>query len=110
MRVPGFLSFFLIVLARSNFDHYTRECGFGILKKKNKTLTSSPSNSLAAPFGSTVMSHMGENRQALLEGGSESPSRVKADWNCLLHILAFSFLSVLRLPFSLSDAIPNATF
>ena len=26
--------FFLIVLTRSNFDHYTRECGYGILKKK----------------------------------------------------------------------------
>ena len=30
------ISFFLIVLTRSNFDHYTRECGFGILKKKTK--------------------------------------------------------------------------
>ena len=79
------------------------------MKKKNKTF-SSPSNSLAAPFGSTVMSHMGENRQAPLEGGSESPSRVRADWNCLLHILAFSFVSVLRLPFSLNDAFPNASF
>ena len=28
------LSFFLILLARSNFDHYARECDFGILKKK----------------------------------------------------------------------------
>ena len=79
-------------------------------EEKNKTFTSSPSNSLAAPFGSTVMSHMVENRQAALEGGSESPSPVKADWNCLLHILAFSFVSVLRLPFSLSDAIPKASF
>ena len=26
------ISFFRIVLTRSNFDHYTRECGFGILK------------------------------------------------------------------------------
>ena len=32
----SFLSFFLIVLARSNFDHYASECDFGILKKKNK--------------------------------------------------------------------------
>ena len=32
------LSFFLLILARSNYDHYTRECDFGILKKKtNKT-------------------------------------------------------------------------
>ena len=30
------ISFFLIVLTQSNFDHYTRECGFGILKKKTK--------------------------------------------------------------------------
>ena len=84
--------------------------GFWNFEEKNKTFTSSPSNSLAAPFGSTVMSHVGENRQAPLEGGLESPSRVKADWNCLLHILAFSFVSVLRLPFSLSDAIPNVSF
>ena len=41
--------------------------------------TFSPSNSLATPFGSTVMSPMGENGLAPLEGGSESPSRVKAD-------------------------------
>ena len=45
---------------------------------------------------------MGENGLAPLEGGPESPSRVKVDWNCLLHILAFSFISVLRIPFSLS--------
>ena len=34
-----FLSFyfFLLILARSNFDHYARECNFGILKKKTKT-------------------------------------------------------------------------
>ena len=30
------LSFFLLILARSNFDHYARECNFGILKKKQK--------------------------------------------------------------------------
>ena len=70
----------------------------------------SASNSLATPFGSTVMSPMGENGLAPLEGGSESPSRVKANWNCLLHILAFSFISVLRIPFSLSDVIPNVSF
>ena len=42
------------------------------------------SNSLMTPFGSTVMSPMEENGLAPFEGGSESPSRVKADWNCLL--------------------------
>ena len=31
------LSFFLVILARSNFDYYARECKIGILKKKNKT-------------------------------------------------------------------------
>ena len=60
--------FFLIVLAQSNFDHYTRECGFGILKKKKKKKFSQ-SNSFATPFGSTVMP----------PHGSESPLRVKAD-------------------------------
>ena len=36
--VLSFFPFFLIVLAQSNFDHYARECEFGILKKKqNKT-------------------------------------------------------------------------
>ena len=38
-------------------------------------------------------------------GGSDSPSRVKADWNCLLQMLAFSLESVLRIPFFLSDVI-----
>ena len=28
-------SFLLILLARSNFDHYARECDFGILRGKN---------------------------------------------------------------------------
>ena len=27
----------LILLARSNFDHYARECEFGIFEEKNKT-------------------------------------------------------------------------
>ena len=36
----------------------------------------SSSNSLATPLGSTVMSPMGENGLAPIEGGSESPSRV----------------------------------
>ena len=35
--IHDFLSFFLLILARSNFDHYARECNFGILKKKTKT-------------------------------------------------------------------------
>ena len=36
-----FLSFFffLLILARSNFDHYARECNFGILKKKQNKKT-----------------------------------------------------------------------
>ena len=38
----------------------------------------SPPNSLATPFGSTVMSPMVENGLAPFEGGSESPWRVKA--------------------------------
>ena len=29
-------SFFLLILARSNYDHYARECNFGILMKKQK--------------------------------------------------------------------------
>ena len=56
------------------------------------------------------MSPMEENGLAPFEGGSESPSRVKADWNCLLQMSAFSFASVLRIPFSLSDVIPNSSF
>ena len=67
-------------------------------------------NSLATPFGSTVMSPIEENGLAPFAGGSESSSRVKADWNCLLQMLAFSLESVLRIPFSLSDVIPYASF
>ena len=33
------LSFFLLILARLNYDHYARECDFGILKEKNKNKT-----------------------------------------------------------------------
>ena len=72
--------------------------------------TFSPSNSLATPLGSTVMFPMEENGLAPFDGGSESPLRVKADWNCLLQMLAFSLESVSRIPFSLSDVIPNASF
>ena len=67
-------------------------------------------NGLATPFGWTVMSPMEENGLATFEGGSESSSRVEADWNCLLQMLDFSLESVLRIPFSLSDVIPNAPF
>ena len=52
------------------------------------------------------MSPMEENGLAPFEGGSESSSRVKADWNCLLQMLTFSLESVLRIPFSLNDVIP----
>ena len=72
--------------------------------------TFSPSNSLATLFGSTVMSPMEENGLAPFEGGSESFSRVKADWNCLLQVLVFSLESVLRIQFSLSDVITYASF
>ena len=51
---------------------------------------------------------MEENGLAPFEGGSESSSRVKAD--CRLQISAFSLVSVFRIPFSLSDVIPNASF
>ena len=30
------VTFFLLILARSSYDHYARECNFGILKKKQK--------------------------------------------------------------------------
>ena len=30
------ISIYLLLLARSNFDHYARECKFGIVKKKKK--------------------------------------------------------------------------
>ena len=50
--------------------------------------TFSLSNSLVKSFGSTVMSPMGKNGLAPLEGESESHLRVNADCNCLLHILA----------------------
>ena len=71
--------------------------------------TWSPSNSLATPFESTDISPMGENGLAPFEGGSESVSSVKADRNCQLQISAFSLVSVFRIPFSLSNVIPNAS-
>ena len=51
---------------------------------------------------------MEENRLAPCEGGLESSTRVRVDWICLLQMLAFSLVYVLRIPFALSDAIPNA--
>ena len=42
--------------------------------------------------------------------GSESSTRVKADWNCLLQMLAFSLESVLRIPILLIDVITNTSF
>ena len=45
-----------------------------------------------------------------LEGISVSDSRVKADSNCLLQILALSRVSVFKIPFSLSELIPNTSF
>ena len=68
------------------------------------------SNSLATSFGSTVMSPIEENRLAPFKGGSESSSRVKADWNCPLQILAFSLESVLRIQMSRSEVVPNTSF
>ena len=65
---------------------------------------------LATPFGSTVISPMENIELAPFEGGPEFASRVKAAWNCRLQISAFSLPSVFRIPFSLSDVIPNASF
>ena len=70
----------------------------------------SSSNSLATTFGSTVIYPMEENGLAPFEGWPESVSWVKADWNCWLQISAFSLVSVFRIPFSLSDVIPNVSF
>ena len=43
------------------------------------------------------------------EGISVSDLRVKANSNCLLQILALSRVSVFKIPFSLSEVIPNAS-
>ena len=53
---------------------------------------------------------MEENGLAPFEGGSESDSRVNADWSCRLQISAFSLVSVLRILFSLSDVILDVSF
>ena len=56
----------------------------------------SPSNSLANPFGSIVLSLMEENGLAPFEAGSESPSPVKADWNRKLQMSAFFLCTSLK--------------
>ena len=43
-------------------------------------------------------------------GGFQYQIRVKAGSNCLLQILALSRVSVFKIPFSLSEVIPNASF
>ena len=60
-----------------------------------------------ATFVSTVMSSMGMNGLVPFEGLSVSDSRMKSDTNCLLQILALSVVSVFKIPFSLSEVIPN---
>ena len=57
-----------------------------------------------------MISPMGENGLVPFEGISVSDSRVKADSNCLLQILALSRVSVFKIPFSLSELIPNVSF
>ena len=47
---PFILSFFLLILARSNYDHYARECDFGILKKKTKTKQKKTKKSFGCVF------------------------------------------------------------
>ena len=56
------------------------------------------------------MSPIGVKGLVPLEGISSSDSRVKADRNCLLQIVALSRVSVFKIPFSLSVLIPNASF
>ena len=62
------------------------------------------------PFRVNCYFPMEENGLAPFESGSESASCVKADWNCRLQISAFSLVSVFRILFSLSEAIPNVSF
>ena len=46
-----FLSFFLLILARSNFDHYARECNFGFEEKtKTKQKNKNKKKNLSAVF------------------------------------------------------------
>ena len=45
------LSFaFFFILARSNYDHYARECDFGVLKKKQKQKNKIKTKNLSAVF------------------------------------------------------------
>ena len=57
-----------------------------------------------------MISPMGVNGLVPFEGISVSGSGVKADSNCLLQILALARVSVFKIPFSLSELIPNASF
>ena len=50
------------------------------------------------------------NGLVLLHGISKSDWRVKGDSNCLLQMFALSKVSVFKMPFSLSEVIPNASF
>ena len=69
-----------------------------------------PFNSLGTPLGSTGISPMGVNGLVLLHGISKSDWRVKTDSNCLLQMFALSKVSVFKMPFSISEVIPNASF
>ena len=62
------------------------------------------------PFRVNCYLPMEENGLAPFEGRTESASRVKADWNWRLQISAFSLVSGFRIPFSLSNVIPNVSF
>ena len=67
-------------------------------------------SSFVTPLGSTVVSSTAENGLSPFDGRSESVSRVKADWNCLLTLPALSCTSVFRIPLSVSEVIPNVSF
>ena len=60
------------------------------------------------PFNS--LRPYGVNGLVPLYGISESDSRVKTDSNCLLQMFALSKVSVFKIPCSLSEVIPNASF
>ena len=60
-------------------------------------------NSFKNPLGSTVISPKGVNGLVPFDGILVPDSRVKADPNCLLQILALSTVSVFKIPFSLSE-------
>ena len=57
-------------------------------------------------LGQLLCPQMEEYGLVTVGDGSEFASHVKAVWNCLLLILALSFASVLRIPFSKSEVIP----